>query len=145
MSDIDEFLALYRDVFRLERKEVAARLGVSTAQYSRIEAGRSPVSMGRLKTLGEATDVSLAMLLLAFLLMDKNVAALGKDDPGARIVHWLHQQLAAEARAQETNSAARHFLGTPQSLERILRQLNEAQRLALRASPPALRSADDAA
>ena len=123
LSELHEFLGLWRDLYRIERKVIAADFGVSAAQYWRIETGRSPLSVERLRALGRLSDASVNTLLLAFMLMDDNVCRISSNDPGDRLVHWLHKRLASEARRNETDSAARHFLGRPQSLEDLLDEL----------------------
>ncbi|PQA85892.1 hypothetical protein CW354_20405 [Marinicaulis flavus] len=124
MSDFHNFLELWRELFRVERKVAASEMGVSPAQYGRIESGQTPLSAERLRALGRVSNSSLNTLLLAFMLMDDNVERIESDDPGDQLILWLHQRLAAEARRNETHSTARHFLGYPQSLKNIISELN---------------------
>lgn len=125
MSELHEFLELWRDLYRIERKVIASEFGVSAAQYWRIETGQSPMSVERLRALGRLSDASVNTLLLAFMLMDDNVSRISSKDPGDRLVHWLHKRLSSEARRNETDSAARHFLGRPQSLEDLLDEFTQ--------------------
>ena len=69
------------------------------------------------------SGLSMNSLLLAFMLMDDNVSQIESDDPGDIFILWLHDQLAKDARCNESDSAARHFLGRPQSLEGVLDSL----------------------
>lgn len=123
LSEFHDFLDLWRDLYRVERKVIASEFGVSPAQLGRIEAGLAPLSVKRLRTLARFSNTSLNTVLLAFMLMDDNIERMQSDDPGDRFVRWLHEQLAREGRQNETNSAARHFLGRPQSLECVFDQL----------------------
>lgn len=109
MSEFHEFLELYRDLFRVERKVVASEFRVSPTQYGRIESGQTPLSASRLRALGHLSNSSLNTMLLAFMLMDNNVENIASDDPGDRIISWLHNLLASEARINESDSLTRHF------------------------------------
>lgn len=129
MSEFHDFLELWRDLYRVERKVVASEIGVSPTQYWRIESGKTPLSAERLRALARLSKSSFNTILLAFMLMDDNIERIDTDDPGDRLVLWLHERLAGEARRNETDSIARHFLGRPQSLQAVfddLRQMNDA-------------------
>lgn len=125
MSEFHDFLELWRELFRVERKVAASEMGVSPAQYGRIECGQTPLSAERLRALSRLSKSSLNTLLLAFMLMDDNIERIDTDDPGDRLVLWLHERLAGEARRNETNSIARHFLGRPQSLDIAINELKQ--------------------
>lgn len=137
LSELHQFLDLWRDLHRIERKVVAFEFGVSPAQYWRIETGQQPLSVERLRILARVSKTSLNTLLLAFMLMDDNIERIESDDPGDRLVLWLHEQLASEARRNETDSVARHFLGRPQSLECVFDRLARLKDAARKERPEA--------
>ena len=128
LSELHNFLELWRELYHVERKVAASELGVSPTQYWRVETGHAPLSMERMRTLGRISDCSLNSLLLAFMLMDDNIDRSNSNDPGDRLILWLHNRLASQARCNETNSATRHFLGRPQSLESVFDALNQSQK-----------------
>ena len=143
LADFHDFLKVWSDLYRFERKVVAAEMNVSATHYWRIESGSTPLTAERLRALARLSQTSLNTLLLAFMLMDENLKQIDSEDPGDRLILWLHDQLAREARQNETDSIARHFLGRPQSLQAILDTLRRISidKSAEGSATPRLRSA----
>ncbi len=126
MNELCDLLVLWREVYRVNRKAAACELGISQAQYWRIESGLAPISMARLRKIGESADLSLNTLLIAFMVMDENVQRSVSDDTGDRVIRWLHARLEVEGRRREPDSAARQLLGRPQTLEALIQEFNLA-------------------
>ena len=143
MADFHDFLEVWSDLYRFERKVVAAEMNVSATHFWRIESGSTPLTAERLKALARLSKTSLNTLLLAFMLMDENLQHIDSEDPGDRLILWLHEQLAREARQNETDSIARHFLGRPQSLKAVLDTLHRIndEKPCGESAPPRLRAA----
>lgn len=79
MLEFGSLLRICRSILRLTQTEMAELLLISQPVYSRIEAGRKPVSVRALQRVADRSGVTIQTLLLAHQLLDDNLAALQED------------------------------------------------------------------
>lgn len=76
MLEFGSLLRLCRYRLGLTQSEMAELLFISQPAYSRIEAGRKPVSLKALQRVADQAGTSIENLILAHLLLDENLAAI---------------------------------------------------------------------
>jgi len=81
--EFGSLLRVYRTNWRLTQKEMAELLCISQPVYSRIEAGRRPLSLRALQRVADKSGISLQTLIIAHLLLDENLEALQNRSPDA--------------------------------------------------------------
>ena len=74
--EFGSLLRVYRTYWRLTQMEMAELLCVSQPVYSRIEAGRRPLSLRALGRIADKSGISLHTLVIAHLLLDENLEAI---------------------------------------------------------------------
>jgi len=70
MTEVCEKIHFFRQLRKWSQEEMAARLGISTNGYAKIERGESDVSLSRLKQIATVLEIELVEL---FNFGEKNV------------------------------------------------------------------------
>lgn len=76
MLEFGSLLRILRSDLDLTQTEMAELLFISQPVYSRIEAGLRPMPVKALQRLAEWRHVSVQALLLVYLFLDENIAAI---------------------------------------------------------------------
>lgn len=76
MLEFGALLRVYRTHWRLTQVEMAELLCISQPVYSRIEAGRRPISLRLLQRVADQSKIPLQTLILAHLFLDENLEAM---------------------------------------------------------------------
>ncbi|NWG72490.1 MAG: helix-turn-helix transcriptional regulator [Parvularculaceae bacterium] len=90
MLEFGSLLRVCRSILDLTQSEMAELLCISQPVYSRIEAGRKPVSVKALQRVADRSGLSIQTLFLAHLLLDENLAALEGDSADGASKLLLH-------------------------------------------------------
>lgn len=101
-------LRVYRSYWELTQKDMAELLCISQPVYSRIEAGRRPVSMKSLQRVADRSGISLQTLVMAHLLLDENLDAManGATDPATKSLIQLAEGYKKNYPPQMKDAAA---------------------------------------
>jgi len=70
MTEVCEKIHFFRQLRKWSQEEMAARLGISTNGYAKIERGESDVSLSRLKQIAKVLEIELVEL---FNFGEKNI------------------------------------------------------------------------
>lgn len=81
MLEFGSLLRVYRTHWGLTQIEMAELLCISQPVYSRIEAGRRPISLKALQRVADESGIAIQTLILAHLLLDENLEAIEKGAP----------------------------------------------------------------
>ncbi|MEO0880879.1 MAG: helix-turn-helix transcriptional regulator, partial [Pseudomonadota bacterium] len=133
VKDLNAFFALWIDVFRINRKTLAAELGVSVQHLGRLETGKSQLHWHRLDTLAALSKCSVDTLLLAYMLMDEDADTTASrdgeisSDIGQRLKAWLKTELASQIRPGETHSLSRTVLTSGVALDAAMSAIERAK------------------
>ena len=77
MMEVCEKIHFFRQLRKWSQEEMAARLGISTNGYAKIERGESDISLTRLKQIAKVLEIELVEL---FNFGEKNVLYITGDN-----------------------------------------------------------------
>ena len=78
MLEFGPLLRVCRSLWGLTQVEMAELLCISQPVYSRVEAGKKPVSLKTLQRVADRAGMTIQTLILAHLLLDDNLDAIEK-------------------------------------------------------------------
>ncbi len=86
-------LRVYRTHWDLTQKEMAELLCISQPVYSRIEAGKRPLSLRALQRVADKSGLSVQTLIFAHFLLDEHIGGLKeqRNDPATKALLQIAQ------------------------------------------------------
>lgn len=108
MLEFGSLLRLLRSHLAFTQTEMAEFLHMSQPVYSRVEAGRRPLSMTALQRIAEYLEVSVEELVFAFFLLDENLKEIERraGDPVNKLLLALARKYRDRLPARFKDAAA---------------------------------------
>ena len=101
-------LRVYRTHWGLTQKEMAELLCISQPVYSRIEAGKKPLSLRALQRVADRSGLSIQTLIFAHLLLDEHLESLKgqRADPATKALLQIADAFRQRYPSQLRDAAA---------------------------------------
>ena len=134
MMKVQEKIRFMRELKNLSQEEVAAKLGMSTYGYSKIERGETKANFPKLEEIAEVLEIDL-MELLTF--GEKNVACLiGDNNPNSNnISQIVGSESEVRFEVQKLQLVVEHLQSTLIQKDKDIARLEEIVVLLKNANP----------